>query len=62
MLNYTDLPYKHEDNCNSKESNNTRKENVVFDAELQIEVEYDVYCAECGAYLYHFQYGDCMMY
>lgn len=51
--------YAHNFNCGSLHSKHIKKKNVVKDRDgnEEFEVEYDAYCNECGAFLYHFEYG-----
>lgn len=61
MLNYQDMQFKHNDDCNSKDSKNIEKRNIVREDSVGI-VEYDAYCKECGCWLYSFSYGHYDMY
>jgi len=54
-MDFDDLKYAHEVECESKDSKNVIHKYAYFD-EIG-EVEYDAYCNECGAFLYHFCYG-----
>ena len=53
MVDFEDLKYAHKNGCKCKE---VVHKNICCDE--QGEVEYDAYCPECGAYLYHFSYGQ----
>lgn len=57
MLDYKDLEYAHKPDCNSKDSHNVERRNIVRDNDINCDVEYDCYCKECGVFLYHFCYG-----
>ena len=57
MIDFEDLKYVHKPNCNSKDSTAVEYRNAVYDADINCDVEYDCYCRECGAFLYHFCYG-----
>lgn len=63
-MNYSDLPYKHNKNCTCKDSSNTYKMNVGFlkQSNKNIIYHYDVYCKECGVFLYEYDYGNLSMY
>ncbi|MEF9984198.1 MAG: hypothetical protein RR806_05080 [Oscillospiraceae bacterium] len=58
-MDWNDLMYAHNFNCGSLHSKHIKKKNVVKDRDgnEEFEVEYDAYCNECGAFLYHFEYG-----
>lgn len=57
MLDCEDLKYAHKPDCKSKDSTNIEHRNAVFDCDIHVNVEYDAYCKECGAFLYSFAYG-----
>ena len=61
VLDYKDLQFKHKKDCKSKDSRNIEKRNIRREDSVG-EVEYDVYCKECGEWLYSFSYGFYDMY
>ena len=61
MLDYKDMQFKHNKSCKSKDSNNIEKRNIIYESGIG-EVEFDVYCKECGCWLYSFCYGHYSMY
>lgn len=61
MLDYEDMKFKHKEDCQSKDSQNTEKRNVIVEYGIGA-VEYDCYCKECGCWLYSFSYGYYDMY
>jgi hypothetical protein len=61
MLDYGDMQFKHKEDCHSRDSKNIEKRTIRYE-ECIGEVEYDVYCKECGEWLYSFSYGFYDMY
>lgn len=53
MIDYLDMQLKHKKDCKSKDSKNIEKRNIICEDSVG-EVEYDVYCKECGEWLYFF--------